>query len=453
MEAFDFSVGSFGDQRLEKVGRDFHEALVERASPRIRRLARGRAQEVQFHRMLRNSKVDAAEMAASAGARTGLRARGRDIALIQDTSAIAVGGTKLGKKGFGPVGKGGAVRGILAHAAIAVDIKKGALLGLVDAQVWTRSGGKVVDDRKRPFEEKESYRWLRTCKIAQERLAEAGSITMVADAECDIFELFAGLPEGMDVVVRAAYDRKLETGGMLYETVARLPVRKKIKRVIPACPGRKKRLAKLELRWSKVRLNAPEGLPKGTPASLGLTVLDVREVDAPEGVEPVHWLLLTSHAIGNARRAVEVLDIYCGRFFIEQLFRTLKSAGFDIEECAIENPKALMTFAGFAIIASVTVMQLVKARDGGSGQTHADCFDPADKPLLAALSRRLEGKTPRQKNPHHPDDLAFASWVIARLGGWTIYYGKAGPAVMRHGLDRFYAIKLGAEIVKDLQIR
>ena len=31
MEAFDFSVGSFGDQRLEKVGRDFHEALVERA--------------------------------------------------------------------------------------------------------------------------------------------------------------------------------------------------------------------------------------------------------------------------------------------------------------------------------------------------------------------------------------------------------------------------------------
>ena len=83
MEAFDFSVGSFGDQRLEKVGRDFHEALVERASPRIRRLARGRAQEVQFHRMLRNLKVGAAEMAASAGARTGLQARGRDIALAR----------------------------------------------------------------------------------------------------------------------------------------------------------------------------------------------------------------------------------------------------------------------------------------------------------------------------------------------------------------------------------
>ncbi|MFN0194545.1 MAG: hypothetical protein ACKVP5_21650 [Aestuariivirga sp.] len=56
----------------------------------------------------------------------------------------------------------------------------------------------------------------------------------------------------------------------------------------------------------------------------------------------------------------------------------------------------------------------------------------------------------KQKNPHPADDLAFASWVIARLGGWTGYYGKPGPAVMRHGLERFHAIKQGAEIAKDV---
>ena len=86
---------------------------------------------MQFHRFLRNPKVSVAEMAASAGERTGLRAQGRDIAVIQDTSEIAVGGVAAGRAGFGPVGKGGATRGLLLHAAIAVDAA-GALLGLVD---------------------------------------------------------------------------------------------------------------------------------------------------------------------------------------------------------------------------------------------------------------------------------------------------------------------------------
>jgi hypothetical protein len=48
------------------------------------------------------------------------------------------------------------------------------------------------------------------------------------------------------------------------------------------------------------------------------------------------------------------------------------------------------------------------------------------------------------------DDLAFASWVIARLGGWTGYHGKSGPKVMRNGRDRYHAIKPGIEIAKDV---
>jgi hypothetical protein len=140
---------------------------------------------------------------------------------------------------------------------------------------------------------------------------------------------------------------------------------------------------------------------------------------------------------------------HCGRFLIEQVFRTLKTAGFNIEALR-SSIRSFVAFTALAMIAAVSVMQLVKARGGGSGQVHADCFAPEDKPLIATLSRKLEGKTVKQRNPHPPDDLAFASWVIARLGGWTGYYGKPGPAVMRYGLDRFHAIKLGTEIAKDV---
>ena len=184
--------------------------------------------------------------------------------------------------------------------------------------------------------------------------------------------------------------------------------------------------------------------------SLRLQLVDAREVAAPVGVTPIHWRLLTSHAVNDLPRAAAIVDLYKSRWLIEQLFRTLKSAGFRIEDSELGDPRAFVTFAGLATIAAVTVMQLVKARDGGSGQTIEDCFEPEDKPLLQALSKRLEGRTERQKNPHPPDDLAFASWVVARLGGWTGYYGKPGPEVMRYGLDRFHAIKLGTQVARDV---
>jgi hypothetical protein len=262
--------------------------------------------------------------------------------------------------------------------------------------------------------------------------------------------VFASRPRRIEVLTRSARDRKLMSGISLYAAVKAFPVAGQIVRVIPAAPGRKERAATLELRFAPVEIKAPDGLPKGMPKSLVLHALDVREVNAPAGVTPIHWLLLTSHVIADLKRAGEIVDLYKSRWWIEQLFRTLKSAGFHIEESELGDPEAFMNFAGLATIAAVTVMQLVKARDGNSGQAIEDCFEPEDKAILQALSKRLEGKTARQKNPHSHNDLAFASWVIGRLGGWTGYYGKPGPEVMSHGLTRFHAIKFGTQVAKDV---
>jgi Transposase DDE domain len=389
-------------------------------------------------------------MAATVGARTGERAAGRDVVVIQDTSEIVLGHGQIRAAGFGPVGRGGATGGVLVHAAIAVGAADGGLLGLVDVKVWNRREGCRQEDRRRRFAEKESYRWLAGLATTAERLAEARSLTVVADAECDIYELFALRPERVHVLTRSAHERRLCGGGLLSEAVADFTVAGHIERAIPAVPGRKERIAKLKLRIGQIAIAAPAGLPKGMAKSLSLQVVDAREVAAPAGVTPIHWRLLTSHAVTDLPRAAAIVDLYRSRWLIEQLFRTLKSAGFRIEDSELGDPQAFVTFAGLATIAAVTVMQLVKARDGGSGQTIEDCFEPEDKPLLRALSKRLEGHTARQKNPHSPDDLAFASWVIARLGGWTGYYGRPGPEVTRYGLDRFHAIKLGTQVFRDV---
>jgi hypothetical protein len=115
------------------------------------------------------------------------------------------------------------------------------------------------------------------------------------------------------------------------------------------------------------------------------------------------------------------------RWTIEEFFRTLKTAGFDIEAADIGAPEVMIKFVAAATVAAVTIMQLVRARDGTTEEKLARAFELDDQPVLEALSSQLEGATARQKNPHPKGSLAFAAWVIARLGGWTAYYGKPGP--------------------------
>ena len=418
----------------------------------VRRLAGTRAREIQFTRFLRNASVTATEMAAHAAEHTAARAARRDVVVIQDTSELALGGRRAKASGYGPVGKGGALRGLLLHAVLAVDAGTGGVLGLVDAKVWNRRGGKVTDRRSRKTSNKESQRWLDGTMRAGEVLAAANSITGVSDRESDIYEHFARRPSHVHLIVRACQNRTIETGdadqtNLLFAQVDSLPEQGRIEVKIPAAPGRKARTAELAIRFSRVVLCKPlHGAAPDLPATIALTVVDVRETSTPQDGKPVHWRLLTTHTVANLGEARRIVDLYRMRWTIEEFFHTLKTAGFNIEAADIGDPKVMIKFVTAATVAAVTVMQLVKARDGTTGQSLADAFDPADQPILEAVSARLQGKTERQKNPHPRGSLAFAGWVIGRLGGWTGYYGKPGPLVMRRGLDDFQRIKYGTSL-------
>lgn len=429
-----------------------HVALVARPCPCVRRLAGTRAREIQFTRFLRNHSVTAAEMACHAAERTAARAAGRDVVVIQDTSELALGGRRAKANGYGPVGKGGALRGLLLHAVLAVDAGTGGVLGLVDAKVWNRKGGKAKPRRGRKTPQKESQRWLDGTSRAGEVLAAANSITGVSDRESDIYEHFARRPSNVHLIVRACQNRQIETDredpiSLLFPHVDGLPEQGRLKVKIPAAPGRKARVAELAVRFSRVVLCKPlHGAASDLPATIALTMVDVRETSKPEDGKPVHWRLLTTHEVTSLGEARRIIDLYRMRWIIEEFFHTLKTAGFNIEAADIGDPQVMIKFVTAATVAAVTVMQLVKARDGTTGQSLTDAFDPADQPILEAVSAQLEGKTAKQKNPHSRGSLAFAAWVIARLGGWTGYYGKPGPQLMRRGLDDFQRIKYGASL-------
>ena len=209
-------------------------------------------------------------------------------------------------------------------------------------------------------------------------------------------------------------------------------------------------------RFCRIELKRPRNsVDEGLPESLRLHLVDLREVDPPSG-EIIHWRLITTYPVADLREALQVGELYRRRWAIEQLFRTMKTQGFDIEGLRIEDDVPRCNLVMAALIAAVTVQQLVHARDGGGAKGRLrpiiDAFEEADIPLVEALCATLEGKTQRQKNPHPKRSLAYAAWVCARLGGWTGYYGKPGPVVMLQGWLQFQAAKQGVNAMTASQI-
>ncbi|MEI9416474.1 hypothetical protein [Mesorhizobium sp. Cs1321R2N1] len=105
------------------------------------------------------------------------------------------------------------------------------------------------------------------------------------------------------------------------------------------------------------------------------------------------------------------------RWTIKQFFRTLKRQGLQLEDSQLETAERLMRLTAIAARAACIIMQLVQARDGASAQPAEIVFTLAEIDTLQALVPDLEGKTALQKNPRPPRSLAWAAWVIAKLGG------------------------------------
>lgn len=149
------------------------DRLVEvgQAGVRVRPLGGSRAGEVRLGRFLHNPRVTPAEMIAAAAERTAgqvsAQVRGGHILAIQDTTSLRDDGDQ---------------RSLPLHPTIAVNAADGALLGLVGAAFLHRDGSKRALKHKRPFDDKESRRWLDATHAAS-RLAAAGAacVTMVAD--------------------------------------------------------------------------------------------------------------------------------------------------------------------------------------------------------------------------------------------------------------------------------
>ena len=379
-------------------------------------------------------------MVATARLRTAGLVGGRHVLAIQDTTTLR---------------DDGKLDSLNLHAMIAVDADDGGLLGLIEAVFLKHVGGKKSQRAVRAFADKESHRWLGATLVAAELAAHgAACVTVIADREGDIYEEFACRPIETELLIRANYDRSLKNGGTLFNCLDDVPELGREIIDVPAKPGQPARKAVLALRTRQISLLRPRrkcpGEEAKLPKEVTLTLVEAREVDPPTTVSPVHWRLLTTHQATTLADAQQITRLYRQRWTIEQLFRLLKTKGFNIEAVRVVEGGPFENLTAATLVAAIQVLQMVRERDGAAGRPLQDVFNPEDHPALEAICRTLEGKTDRQQNPHPPSSLAYATWVCARLGGWTGYYGKPGPITILQGLLALRAMLSGWRIAHDV---
>lgn len=272
-------------------------------------------------------------------------------------------------------------------------------------------------------------------------------MTVIADREADIYQALHCFKNelNIDFLIRMNVNCPVETaikGQKIEDILLNTPIGKSYKIKLPATDKCSKYEAELDVKGVEVQLKRPENKQfNHLSKSIKVNVIEV--IEKAETVvnneEPIHWILLTSHKIGTFEDAYKLIQWYTWRWFIEQLFRLLKSQGLNMLGSTLTTYEALSKLSLQALEASIRVLQLLIARDSDIRQPIETAFLEQEIEALTVLSPTLEGNTEKLKNPYNPSELKFVVWVVARLAGWSGYQKQTppGPITLHRGLLKF----------------
>jgi hypothetical protein len=450
--------GCFGDKRLDRRAAVISNALLLSKVSSIRSATADEASQKAAYRFLDNEKVEEKILTDALKERSTHLCTGRDVLVLQDSSTIdltAHKGRLQPHTGLGPIGnyEGGAM-GFYLHAGLVLDAHLHTLLGFSTYHQWARekdTGNKEARNYKHlPLEQKESYKWIRGCRESTEVLAAARTITFVEDREGDIYEQFATVPDGrIHLIIRSRDDRSVGKGEKLYATLQSAPVAGTFELPLEGdirC-HREKRVATIEVRYCAVEIHRPQNAPKSLPPMVKLYAVEAKEVSAT--TKPVLWRILTTHPVRDFSDALWILHCYKCRWHIEQFFRLMKKKGFQIEASELETGWAVRKLSVLLAGTVIRVMQMLLCYGEEEAQPIEEVYTPAETQCMEVLAQRLQ--TPKVKNPYSKTSLSWATWIMARLGGWKGTRKERPPGLicLKNGVDKFNLIYQGWTLAKN----
>jgi hypothetical protein len=344
------------------------------------------------------------------------------VLLVQDTTSFNFSHHPA-TEGLGPL-ENKHCHGFLAHSTLAVS-GVGVPLGLLQQQVWVRRDeevGKRHQRHQRPFEEKESYKWVKGLPKGAAADGKQGYI-VVCDAEAHIYQFLDEMVEqALDFIVRAADARSFtEEGRALFEAIAQHPVQQRFTLALNRRPDRDARDAALELRFSPITLRRPQrAAAKGE--TLTVFVVEVFEPDPPVGQAPVHWVILTSLPVHSVEQAQQIVLWYSYRWLVERFHFVLKS-GCKLEASQLRQADRLeRLLAIYSLVAWKLLWLTYQARQTPEVACTV-ALQPVEWQALYAFIHHTHSL------PDTPPSLRQAVRWIGQLGGFLARKGDGDPGV------------------------
>jgi len=421
------------NRRLLDIARDFYRQPM---SP-VTQACGSHTRTVAAYRFFNNERVTMEELMRAHTEASIDRIREQRVVLaVQDTTTLNYT-THSTTEGLGPIGtaKQAAV-GLVLHDTMAFT-PDGTPLGLLDVQCWVRDPedvGKRYRRKQLPIEEKESFKWIKSYQ-AVNQVQKACPDTMlvsVGDRESDIYELFLETvknPDGPKLLIRSERSRNRKTDqDFLWDDAAKQEVAGYQTIHIPRQHKRLARDAVLEVRYKSVVLKPPRDKDY-PPVEIGLVY--AREIDGPETVPALEWLLLTTLEVNSFEDACQCLAWYAKRWGIEIYHRTLKS-GCRIEDRQLKTVEGLQACLAIDMVVAWRIYHLTKL---GREIPDAPCtvfFEDAEwKALHVFVNKTLPTDDDKPT-------LREAVRMVAALGGFLGRKrdGEPGTTVLWRGIQR-----------------
>lgn len=269
-------------------------------------------------------------------------------------------------QGLGMLGDGKG-RGMQLHSCLVVDAANGVVRGTAAAKVFYRKTVPKNETRmQRLARPRESTLWG---DVTQQvgRPPEGSQWIHVWDRGGDNFEAMCHIVQtGCDWLIRASKLNRvvqLESGAMttMENAVSHSTPVGSYELHLRARPGVSARVAFIQVRSTRVTLPQPK-MKSPFVRSCGIrgiatNVLVIEEVNAPKGVTPIRWVLLTSLSVNSINAAWTVIEHYETRWLIEEYHKVMKS-GCSIQRHALRTAARLEPLIGLISVVSVRLLSL-----------------------------------------------------------------------------------------------
>jgi hypothetical protein len=258
-------------------------------------------------------------------------------------------------------------KGFLLHSALVVNAETSDIIGLGGQAIHYRQKvPKGESFRERLQRDRESKIWGDVIRIVGKPNLGV-RLTHVFDRGADNFEVFCHLLlQQSDWVIRAAQLTRLVSNGAgekvtLTDYLATLPISGTYELTITANGDQTARKARVEVRHGPIGLSAPRDCGKYV-RECGITfltmhVVEVREINPPPGVQPLHWVLYTSHSVVDFDDAWRVIGYYEQRPLVEEFHKALKT-GCRLEERQYETAARWERITAILSIVAVRLLQM-----------------------------------------------------------------------------------------------